>query len=72
MPNCQEVTRLLSERLERKLTLKETMDLKLHALMCTGCRNYGEHMRFLRKLARSYAKGEGAAKEVAPGSGGDE
>lgn len=72
MLNCQEVTRLFSESQERKLTLKETMDLKLHTMMCNGCRNYGKHMQSLRTLARSYAKGEGAAKDLPPGAENDE
>jgi hypothetical protein len=72
MLNCQEVTRLFSESQERKLTLKETMDLKFHTLMCTGCRNYGKHMQYLRVLARSYAQGEGAAKDLPLASESDE
>jgi hypothetical protein len=64
MLNCQAATRLLSESQERKLTLKETMALKLHTLMCKGCRNFGKHLQVLRTLARSYAKGEGAAKDL--------
>lgn len=71
MLNCQEVTRLFSESQERKLTLKESMDLKLHTLMCTGCRNYGKHMQALRILARSYAQGIGAAKDLPPESDSD-
>jgi len=72
MMNCQEVTRLFSESQERKLTLKETMDLKLHTFICNGCRNYGKHMQFLRTLARSYTKGEGAARDLPTGSKSDE
>lgn len=71
MLNCQEVTRLFSESQERKLTFKETMGLKLHTLMCNGCRNYGKHLQYLRILARSYAKGEGAAKDLPLESGID-
>lgn len=63
MLNCHEVTQLFSQSQERKLSLKETMDLKLHTLMCVGCRNYGKHMQALRMLARSYAKGQGAAQD---------
>ncbi|MGE0436780.1 MAG: hypothetical protein AB7G76_05200 [Steroidobacteraceae bacterium] len=72
MLNCNEVTQLFSESQERKLTLKETMDLKLHTLMCTGCRNFGKHMQALRIFARSYAQGEGAAKHLPLGSESDQ
>lgn len=72
MLNCQEVTRLFSERQERKLTLKEAMDLRFHTLMCTGCRNYGKHLQALRILARSYAQGKGAAIDLPPEPESDE
>lgn len=58
MLNCQKVTRLYSESQERKLTLNEQMSLKMHVMMCSGCRNFGKQMHTLRQAARAYAKGE--------------
>lgn len=58
MLNCQEVTRLFSESQERSLSLKKRMSLKMHAAMCSGCRNFEKQMHTLRQVARSYAKGE--------------
>lgn len=66
MLNCQKATQLFSESQERPLTLKEKMDLKLHTLMCSGCRNYGRNLQALRKIARAYAKGEGASDALPP------
>ena len=57
MLNCEQVTRLLSEAQERKLTLTERMPLKMHVMMCSGCRNFGEQMGMLRHVARAYADG---------------
>lgn len=57
MLNCQTVTRLYSESQERPLTLQERMSLKMHVLMCSGCRNFGKQMQTLRQAARAYAKG---------------
>lgn len=58
MLNCQDATRLLSESQERTLSLKERMPLKMHVLMCSGCRNFGQQMDTLRQMARAYVKGE--------------
>ncbi|KAF3996539.1 zf-HC2 domain-containing protein [Glaciimonas immobilis] len=56
MLNCQNVTRLLSESQERTLTLQERMSLKMHVMMCSGCRNFGRQMHTLRQAARVYAQ----------------
>lgn len=56
---CREVTRLLSETQERDPTLGESISLRIHTTMCSGCRNFGKQMRTLRCLMRSYAEGEG-------------
>lgn len=58
MLKCQEVTRLYSEAQERRLTLTERAGLKLHVMMCQGCRNFGQQMLDLRRFARGYARGE--------------
>jgi len=56
MMNCFDATRLLSEALERPLTLKELMSLNMHTLRCAACRNFGKQMHFLRLAAKTYAK----------------
>ncbi|MBK5207222.1 MAG: zf-HC2 domain-containing protein [Polaromonas sp.] len=56
--NCQDATRLLSESQERTLSLKERASLKMHVVMCSGCRNFGQQMDTLRQMARAYVKGE--------------
>lgn len=58
MLNCREVTRLLSESQERPLALPERMSLKMHVMMCSGCRNFGKQMQTLRQITRAYARGE--------------
>lgn len=57
MLSCKEVTRLVSEGYERKLTLGERMSLKMHTMMCIGCTNYTKHMDFLRRAARRLREG---------------
>jgi hypothetical protein len=57
MLNCREATRLVSEGMERRLTLVEGMRLRLHLMICRGCSNFRRHMASLRQLARAYTKG---------------
>lgn len=58
MLNCQDITRLISESQERSLSVKEKMALKMHVMMCSGCRNFGRQMFTIRNAARAYARGE--------------
>ncbi len=57
MLNCNKATRLMSEAQERKLTIKEQVELRIHTLMCSGCTNFKQQMDELRKAMRSYASG---------------
>lgn len=63
MLNCREITALYSESLERELTLTERMSVRMHVMMCSGCRNFGMQMQTLRHVARAYAKGKNEADE---------
>ncbi len=56
MMNCQQATRLLSEAMDREVSLQERAVLKLHVMMCSGCRNFGKQMGTLRGIATTYAK----------------
>jgi putative zinc finger protein len=50
--SCKEVTRLVSEGLDRHLSLAERTQLKLHFAICRGCRAVNEQMQFLRRAMR--------------------
>ena len=54
MLSCKQVTHLLSEGQDRKLTLGEQLQLKMHLAMCRGCRNFKGQMAFLREACRRY------------------
>lgn len=58
MLSCHNATQLLSEAQERKLGLGERVSLKIHLVICDGCRNFGNQMHSLRKIARIYASGK--------------
>jgi predicted anti-sigma-YlaC factor YlaD len=55
MLNCEEATRLLSERQDRALSMAERTQLTLHTMMCSGCREFGRQMTTLRDLVRGHA-----------------
>ena len=49
MKNCQETSRLLSEGLDRPPAWRDRLALRLHLLMCGGCRNFAKQLRYLRQ-----------------------
>jgi predicted anti-sigma-YlaC factor YlaD len=50
MMSCKETTYLLSQQQDRKLSATETMALRFHLMMCSGCSNFANNMTFLRKV----------------------
>lgn len=59
LPPCQQTVQTISESMERKLTLRERVDLKLHLWICAWCQWYLEHLQLIRDTAR--AKGAESA-----------
>lgn len=51
MMNCQQTSQLLSQSLDRPLSLKERMGLRLHLLMCGACQRFARQLRFLSRAA---------------------
>ena len=54
MLSCKEVTHLLSEAQEHKLSIAARLRLKMHLAICEGCANYRHQMDFIRRACRSY------------------
>lgn len=52
MFSCEKISRLYSDSLEEKLSLRQRMQLRLHMLMCTYCSRFREQIQFLREAAR--------------------
>lgn len=46
--SCKEVTRLISQREDRDLAFGERVALRLHFVICQGCRNVNAQFKFLR------------------------
>ncbi len=56
MMNCKEVSRLLSESMERKLSLSERVGLWFHLSMCKLCKGFSKDLQQLREAARRHAE----------------
>lgn len=52
MLNCKENSELLSQALDRPVTLHERLATRLHLMMCRSCRNFEKQLAFIRKAAR--------------------
>ncbi len=52
MLSCEEVTRLVSEGLDRRLSWTERWGVRLHQVYCLGCRRFARQIVFLRRAAR--------------------
>lgn len=57
MLSCKEVTRLLSEQQERKLTHLEAMQLRIHLWICKPCQRFKLQVQQLSGLAKQFASG---------------
>jgi len=60
MLTCKEVSRLVSQGLDRKLGFGERIALRLHLAICEGCTNFGKQMEFLRRAAQGLGTAEDA------------
>jgi predicted anti-sigma-YlaC factor YlaD len=53
MGKCKNITRLLSDALDRSLTAGEWLAIRLHMPICSGCRNYRKQIRLLRAASQA-------------------
>lgn len=51
---CKEAARLISEGLDRKLSVAERTRLQLHVAVCKACERVTRQLEFLRRAARQY------------------
>lgn len=54
MRSCRDISALVSQGLDKKLSLRERFTVWLHVMMCTRCRNFQTQTQFIRKAARHY------------------
>jgi len=51
-PTCKEVHRLVSEGLDRDLSIIERLRMRVHFMVCDVCTNFDRQMAFLRRAMR--------------------
>lgn len=67
LPTCKEVTRMASDAMERKLSLRQRIDFKLHLLICSLCMRYVKQLEMMREIAHQHPeKSEAAAATKLP------
>ena len=52
MLNCKDMTKLISDFLEGKISVRQQMELWLHVMMCGMCRRFRSNIIELRKRVR--------------------
>jgi len=52
MLTCKEVSSLISQSLDRRLSWRERLFVRLHLFVCAMCRRFESQMHFLRTAAR--------------------
>ena len=65
---CREMVSLMSESMERRLTVGEFFKLRLHLLACAWCARYLRQIKFLRSLLRGQ---RGTKTELVPALAAD-
>jgi hypothetical protein len=58
MLSCREVTQLVSESLDRELSLRQRVSTKTHLMMCRLCSRYNKQLAGLREAFRLHAMRE--------------
>lgn len=65
MITCEQASRLISDRLQRQLGLRDAATLRLHLALCDGCRRFARQMRWLRVLLAAERRTPGGLEPVA-------
>lgn len=56
MRSCREITALVSQGLDKKLSVGERLAISLHVMLCSRCRNFQSQTQFIRKAAQHYTE----------------
>lgn len=55
LPACQQTVETISQSMERRLTLGESIKVKLHVWICVWCQWYMEQLHLIRDTSRAQA-----------------
>ena len=54
--SCREISPLFSAALDRRLTRREKLRVKIHLFICSACFNYISNLRFMREVFQAQEK----------------
>jgi len=54
LPDCKKIVALASQSLDRDLSWRERITMKLHMVTCAGCLRFFEQSKFLRRAMSEY------------------
>ena len=54
MLRCREISKLVSESMERDLPLRQRLQVRMHLMMCRLCSGFARQIRLLRRIAREH------------------
>jgi hypothetical protein len=52
--SCKEASRLISEGMDRRLSVPERIKLRLHVGICDACTKFTSQVAFLRRALKAY------------------
>jgi predicted anti-sigma-YlaC factor YlaD len=64
--NCKEVSRLLSDGLDKDIAATERARLRLHLVICEACRNVDQQMALLRRAMRRLSRPDDDGRDGSP------
>ncbi len=64
MLSCKETSLLVSESLDRRLSWRERVALRMHLVVCDACRTFANQMAFLHTAARRFGRGTNATESL--------
>jgi hypothetical protein len=53
--SCKEVSRLVSQGMDRRLSFGRRVSLRVHFAICEGCTNFSKQVQFLRESLNKLA-----------------
>lgn len=62
-PTCREVHRLVSEGMDRDLTMVERTRMRVHLMVCGACSRFNQQMDTLRRAMRNFPMGGDGDKQ---------
>lgn len=56
MRSCRNISALVSQGLDKKLSFGKRLAIGFHVMMCSSCRNFQSQSQFIRKASRGYTE----------------